>query len=483
VSFAVTTDVAVPLRDGVVLGADLWEPRGAPPGPAILWRTPYLRQDALPCGFLDPRAALARGYRIVVQDVRGMGTSGGAFEAFTGEAADGVDTIAWMAAQPWCDGDVVMAGYSYVGIVQWLAAAERPAALRAIAPSISSDGAGTGWTFTSGVVEQGLVATWLAAALLPEDERWLDDVERAFDGLDELTARLPWARGWLTEPPESPFWRARSAADRGVDVPVLSIGGWYDVLLAGTLAAHARHGGPLIVGPWAHEVEASHLVGDLNAGVAGTAAAYGLTERMCDFYDAARAGRPSPLPPVSVYVLGAGAWRAFDAWPPPGAERVIAALDGAGAFAVDPADPTPAVGGRALRLWCVDWGYGPRDQRAQMARADVVALDVAYDGPALLCGPATARLRVGDAAGDWVATLCVERAGGAVLNVAEGIARRGAGDAEVAVDLGHVCWELQPGERLRLLVAGAAWPRYAVGAAVGEQVVRGGAVELTALSR
>jgi putative CocE/NonD family hydrolase len=478
-SFRVTTDIVVPVSDGTLLRADLWEPADAAPGPTILWRTPYLKRDALPCGFLDPRAALARGYRILVQDVRGMGASDGTFEAFAGEAVDGFDTIAWMAGQPWCDGDVVMAGYSYVGIVQWLAAALKPPALRAIAPSISSDRSDVGWTFREGVVEQALVSTWLAAALLPEDERWLDAVEDAFTGLDRLTERLPWAAGWLTEEPGSAFWRARSAAHLEIDVPVLSIGGWYDVLLGATLAAHDRHGGPLIVGPWAHEIQALHLVGDLNVGLAGNAAAYGLTDRMCDFYDAARAGVPSPLPPVSVYVLGAGEWRAYEAWPPPGATLVSAALRGSGAFV---ADATPAVGGRALRLWCVDWGYGPRDQRAQMARDDVLVLDVAWDGPRLLAGPATAHLDVDDSAGDWIATLCVARVDGTVLNLAEGIARRAGGDAAVDVDLGHVCWELQDGERLVLLVAGAAVPRYARGAAVGAQVVRGGALTASSLS-
>jgi hypothetical protein len=479
-AFRVRTDLAVPMDDGVVLRADLWEPEGAPPGPVILWRTPYLREEALPCGFLDPRTALARGYRIVVQDVRGMGGSDGTFEAFTHEGADGARTIDWIAEQPWCDGNVVMAGYSYVGIVQWLAAARRPAALRAIAPAISSDRPDAGWTYTDGVVEHALVASWLAAALLPDQERWLDGVERAFDRLDALVERLPWAKPWLTSPPGSAFWRERSAAGADVGVPVLSIGGWYDVFLRATLAAHRA--GPsdrLIVGPWEHEIRALHLLGDLNVGFAGNAAAYGLTARMCDFYDAAIAGAEPDLPPVSVYVLGAGEWRAYPSWPPPGAAVERAALRGGGRFRVDPTDPTPAVGGRALRLWCADWGYGPRDQRAQMARTDVLALDVDLAGPALLAGPVRARLGVADSAGDWVATLCVARADGLVVNVAEGIARREGGAREVVVELGDVCWELGRDERLVLLVAGAAVPRYAPGPQVGEQVVEGGVVELT----
>jgi putative CocE/NonD family hydrolase len=486
--FTVATDLAVPLRDGVTLRADLWEPGGgAPRGPAILWRTPYRKEDALPCGFLDPRAALARGYRIVVQDVRGTGTSGGALEPFVNEEADGADTVAWIAAQPWSDGNVVMAGYSYVGAVQWLAAAGAPPGLRAIAPSISTDSYGEGWTFRDGVLELGLVTSWLAAALLPEADRWLDGVEQAFDGRDELLAALPWAADWFAQPADAPYWAARSVRDRRPDLPVLSIGGWYDALLAGTLAAHAAGRHPsdrLIVGPWAHEVETLHLVGEWNVGFAGNGAAFELTRRLCDFYDAVLAGRAPDLAPVTAYVLGGGRWLELDAWPPPGAATRTLAARGAGRFAVDPAAPTPAHGGRALRLWCVDWGWGPRDQRAQAARADVLRLDLEPPGErAWLAGPVRARLPVraeGGATRDWVATLCLERPDGALLNLAEGIARRPVDAAQVAVELGDVCVELQPGERLALLVAGAAWPRWEPPADPGvQEVLPGAAVELT----
>jgi putative CocE/NonD family hydrolase len=484
-SFRVAADVEVAMRDGVGLRADVWEPEGAPPGPAILWRTPYVKEEALPCGFLDPRTALGRGYRIVVQDVRGTGTSGGTLEPFVAEEADGADTIAWIAAQPWSDGNVVMAGYSYVGAVQWLAAAGRPAGLRAIAPSISADRYGEGWTFRNGVLELGLVSGWLAAALLPPDERWLDGVERAFGARDELVAALPWAGEWFAHGADSPYWAARSARERRPELPVLSIGGWYDVLLGGTLAAHAASRHPsdrLIVGPWAHEVATEHIVGDWNVGFAGHGAAFGLTGRMCDFYDAVLAGRAPALAPVTAYVLGGRRWIELDAWPPAGAEVRTVAARGAGSFSVDPAAPTPAVGGRGLRLGCVDLGYGPRDQRAQAARDDVVALPLDAPG-GLLSGPVRARLRVrarGGPTRDWTATLCLARADGVLLNLAEGIARCPVDAAEVTVELGDVCVELQAGESLVLLVAGAAWPRWEPPAHAGLQEVHdGSAVELT----
>ena len=69
----------------------------------------------------------------MLQDVRGKGASDGAFEPFVQERADGYDSVQWVAAQPWCDGRVVMLGASYVGATQWLAASTRAA--RRCAPS------------------------------------------------------------------------------------------------------------------------------------------------------------------------------------------------------------------------------------------------------------------------------------------------------------------------------------------------------------
>jgi putative CocE/NonD family hydrolase len=487
-SLLLTRDVPMVARDGVTMRSDLWEPAGAPAGPAILWRTPYLTEDALPCGFLDPRVAIDRGYRIVVQDVRGSGTSGGALEPWVNEEADGVDAVAWVAEQPWCDGRVVMAGYSYVGATQWLAAVGAPPALCAIAPSISGDRYGEGWAFRDGVREHALLTSWLAAGLAPPDARWLDDVDRAFTNVDELLEIVPWAAPWFAQDADSDYWAARDVrARRGaIDVPVLSIGGWYDTLLADTLAAHAASRHPfdrLIVGPWAHEIAVQHLVGERNVGFAANAAAFGLTARMCDFYDAVLDGREPPLAPVTAYVLGAREWREWPSWPPPEARPLDLTL-GAGEFSVDPADPVPAWGGRALRLWSADWGYGIRDQRPLAARADVLALElepVAED--TVLAGPVTATLAVeadGGTERDWVVTLAVEAADGRWDNLAETIARRPVAAREVVAHLGDVCVQLTAGQRLVVLVAGSSWPRWRPLPVAGRQRVREGTLRVTA---
>jgi uncharacterized protein len=479
-------DVAVPLRDGTVTRAEVWLPDGAEPGPAILVRTPYLKEDAAPEPITDVRLAAERGYAMVVQDVRGRGTSEGEFEPFVNEERDGADSVDWVATQRWCDGRVVMAGMSYVGATQWLAAAAGPAALKGIAPTLSSDDYGEGWFYSSGVPELGFLATWSAADLPPFEERWYDDPLRACDDLEGLARIAPWSAEWLEERADSEYWRERSVAHRRDDlnVPALAIGGWYDVFCDATLRSFARSRHPhdrLIVGPWGHDPYLDHLVGEVNLGFAGAGAADPLFEKMLDFYDAAIEERESGLPRVSVYVLGARRWVGLDEWPPPGGTRAAIPLE-PGEMAVDPADLVPSLGGRALLVQVPGGGWGVRDQRP-VARREDVTVAARHSSPERrwLAGPASAVLRTDAEGGStWAVTLCLEQPDGALHNLTEGVAIDD-GTGTTVVRLGDVCATVEPDQPVVALVAGSSfprWPRPRGGAT--QRLLEGSTLELTA---
>jgi len=129
-------DVVVPMRDGVALRADILLPSAEGKFPALIYRTPYGKQFALK-EYKTFEKAVARGYAVVVQDVRGRYASDGEFVAYQNEGRDGFDTIEWAAKQPWCDGNVGTFGLSYPGAVQWLAAVEDPPHLKAMAPAMT----------------------------------------------------------------------------------------------------------------------------------------------------------------------------------------------------------------------------------------------------------------------------------------------------------------------------------------------------------
>ena len=95
-SYEVTTErgVTVTMRDGVILRADIYRPKADGQFPVLLQRTPYNKSGGVAFGL---RAA-ARGYVVIIQDVRGRYTSDGDWYTFKHEPDDGYDTVEWAAA-------------------------------------------------------------------------------------------------------------------------------------------------------------------------------------------------------------------------------------------------------------------------------------------------------------------------------------------------------------------------------------------------
>src|SRR3954467_9749827 len=129
-------DVPVPMRDGVVLRADVIRPAGSQRFPTLVYRTPYAKAGAQR-SYTTFQRAVSRGYAVVIQDVRGRYASAGEFRPYESEGRDGYDTIEWAAAQPWSNGAVGTFGLSYPGAVQWLAAVENPPHLKAMVPAMT----------------------------------------------------------------------------------------------------------------------------------------------------------------------------------------------------------------------------------------------------------------------------------------------------------------------------------------------------------
>ena len=85
-------------RDGVRLDADIYRPDAPGEFPVLLMRQPYGRAIASTVVYAHPTWYAAHGYIVVIQDVRGRGTSQGEFKLFTSEIEDGEDTVNWAAS-------------------------------------------------------------------------------------------------------------------------------------------------------------------------------------------------------------------------------------------------------------------------------------------------------------------------------------------------------------------------------------------------
>jgi hypothetical protein len=152
-----TETISVPMRDGIKLATDVYRDDAVTKAPVVLMRTPYDRTKAK--GMAE-RWAKA-GYVAVMQDCRGTRASEGVTAPYNNEGQDGYDTLEWITRQSWCSGRVGMMGGSYVGAVQWQAAAENPPGLAAIAPQAT-------WSsfyrnlYLGGSVRLSLIAGWIA---------------------------------------------------------------------------------------------------------------------------------------------------------------------------------------------------------------------------------------------------------------------------------------------------------------------------------
>lgn len=486
------------MRDGVHLVADHYTPSTPNPAGTLLVRGPYGR--GFPFSLVFGRLYAARGYHVVLQSVRGTFGSGGEFEPMVNEAADGADTVEWLRGQSWFTGRFATIGVSYLGFTQWALLQDPPPELAAAVITAGPHdllasvwGTGTfavndflGWS--------DLVSHQEDAVRLRTGIRQMQAPRRVARALAELplgaSARgllgsgAPWFESWVENGANDPFWermRFPAALDR-VQVPVLLLGGWQDVFLQQTVQQYRHlHGRgvdvAMTLGPWTH----TQL---LTKGLATIA------QESLDWLDAHLGDAPAPRrpSPVRVFVSGQG-WRNLSDWPPattdhalyfrPGghlSETAPAAGTRPARFRYDPARPTPTTGGPLLSP---DGGY--RDDSHLAARDDVLSFTSAtltrdlygYGNPVIELAHTSDNPNVDL----FVRVSEVDVAKGRSRNVSEGYRRLGApqrtvdGDETVSVELDAIAHRFSAGTRIRVVVAGSWFPRYARNLGTGEPVL------------
>ncbi|MGB5047719.1 MAG: CocE/NonD family hydrolase [Caldilineaceae bacterium] len=347
-SHTVETDVLVPMRDGVILRADLYRPHGPGDLPVLLCRTPYNKRSERQVQ--DAVAMAQRGYLVVVQDVRGRDASDGEWQWMFGEdyreAEDGYDTVEWAAALPGSTGKVGTFGLSYDAWLQWELATLRPPHLVAMVPV----GIATSLLdMTYGIFETGRRLRWcysMAASYRckagvtvgpqnrdeanavwnqMERDKWLwflpfDDLpaDEIFFGLADQF------RDYLRRQ-NVDTWRFREKHTR-IDTPALSITGWYDRLL-GTkdhflgmrqngFSDHGRTNQKLIIGPWGHTTDFTSQVGVMDFGPEAALDYYDLLSHWFDYWLKGIATGVMDEPPVRRFLMGENRWYDDDGWPP-----------------------------------------------------------------------------------------------------------------------------------------------------------------------
>ena len=407
-------DVPMPMRDGVILRADILRPAGPGPFPALLNRTPYKKS-------VEGLEAFARaGYVVLSQDFRGRYASDGEFILFSEEQThdpeDGYDSVEWIARQPWCTEKVGTFGASYNAWAQYQLAKLQPPHLVAMsAASIPPELTDVDWP---GAFKPARRLKWWFTNMGPDLRRRAglpgpyskEEATAEWDEKigDDLIHRLPYselcdllpppinaqAKRWMENPGMRP-WKLTDA-HRQITVPNLDFTGWFDHccsienflgMRANAATDTARSQTRTLIGPWNHGGFGNRALGDFDFGPEAQIDIQQIQIRWFDHWLKGEANGAEEDPIVRYFVMGTGIWKTASTWPPTGTQNTnffLGELDGSEdidtpgllnavapnvesnvTFISDPSDPVPT-------LWDASWFSRVADRSELNFRTDIL---------------------------------------------------------------------------------------------------------------
>lgn len=486
--------IAIPMRDGTSLAADLFLPAGhsrdkCPQGlPVILIITPYDRTREGPAK-LWRECFLRNGYAFVAQDMRGMHASASAGKRAS-RHGDGYDTVEWIARQPWSNGKVGMLGYSHLGAVQYETAITAPPHLACAIPAQAP-------------------GNYYTDSYYPEQLRKAD-METLLRG--EFTSR--------TQQLLVRRIRGRERSSIGqFNIPMLHSAGWFDFYKEGAIEmfqACQKDAGPgargnqkLLIGPWGHGVLQEENHGAplrLDGGMAFPANSKRDWEKdvWLPWFDHWLKGKQTGVmdqPPVLYYLMGAvddpkapgNRWVTAKDFPPEStavpyyahSDRSLKTVpptreSEAIQYVYDPRDPVPTVG----RVHARTPVKGPRDQREVEKRPDVLLFTTPQlASPLEIVGQVRVRLWASSDRKDtdFTAKLTDVYPDGRSIIFLDGIVKGRYRNTylreefltpgeiyEFEIDLGYIALALAPGHRLRLAISSSNFDRFDINPSTGE---------------
>lgn len=251
----------IPMPDGVGLSGRLWLPENRP-APVVLEYIPYRKRDGYRA--LDDlwgRTLASHGVAFARIDVRGSGDSEGVMtdEYSPAELADGMECIAWLAAQPWSSGSVGMRGISWGGINSLQVAALRPPALKAIMPMCACDNRFTGDAHYIGGALGHTNFQWgvlfklvMAGPPAPDvaGPAWVAEWRKRLEAAPDILAQ------WTSHQRYDAYWQRGSISSDydAIRCPVYVVGGLYDSYIDTVFRLLEKLDAPRkgLIGPWGH---------------------------------------------------------------------------------------------------------------------------------------------------------------------------------------------------------------------------------------
>jgi len=503
------TEVMVPMRDCVRLATDIHLPPGPGPFPTILIRLPYDKERGMEGLSLMDVASFVftwAGFATVIQDTRGRFASEGEWYPFVHEQEDGLDTVRWVEAQPWFDGNLGLFGGSYFAFTELAVAHQVPESVRAMVPLVIT-GDVYSWLFQSGLPRSDIAVNWALGSLMEDpldpvpEELFLEAALHwpLIEGDDATVGDLAWFDEWMTHPFRGepyPSFLPEDVYER-IGVPMLMLSGWFDIFQAGQLrdfdTARSREEAPgdvrIIIGPW------SHVMGfgeghDYPFQQPKSLVAF--IGHLVNWFGHHLQGKPlRDWGPVHLYDPGTGAWTDRDElWSAQRTESVLYLRGDHGAASCDPVgelSTEPAAAPAAL-----EYTYDPLVPLVRYGgpllgmKSGCVLEEAACDRPDVLTflsaplprdlpvdGEIVLELPVSSSAPDtaFVGRLALVQEDGKAYFFRQGVATLSHRDGDrnqapytpgevvdLRIEMPPVVWTLKQGERLRLEISSSSFP-------------------------
>ena len=422
IDVVVEKNVMISAKDSILLATDIYRPalNGVPVSsryPVLFQRTPYDKEGER----FIPQATLfaSQGFIVAIQDLRGRYHSQGLFTKYSPlEASDGAVSVEYLAKLPYADGRVGMWGTSYGAHTQADASKLNPKGLSAMV--INMGGMTNAWDHAvrqGGAFELGRELTWAWRQIPLEINDPVVEAHFNREKIEDWYQAWPLRKGLsplsiapnfedyffeeLTHGDYDDYWKESGINweeyyPQTADVPMVHIGGWYDIFLRGTIKNYVelsriqKSAKWLIIGPWTHSGNTRTYAGDVD---------FGAESAIPDFHEDYQIKwfnyllkdsiySDDAIKPIRLFVMGTGDgsknengrlshggyWKTMDQWPPPG-EEVSFYLQEEGllslekpkqdlsftTYTYDPDHPVPTLGGNTSAR-VKDGGF---DQRAR----------------------------------------------------------------------------------------------------------------------
>ena len=515
-------NIEITMRDGTILRHNMTRPDIDGKFPVLLERSPYNKEGGSENGVGSPEFFAARGYVVIIQDVRGRFASDGDFYPFkddgNGSNKDGYDTVEWLANQDWSTGKIGTIGGSYSGATQYRNAISNPPNVKAMFVRESSADYSEEWVYRGGAFELGFNFGWAHGVTLSnlnhlvtdekheEKEKMLTEVSNNIDDWHKKTPLFPtqffdglsdWYNDWLENPPPSDYWNEFDMSNHfgNIDIPIYHLGGWFDVFLNGTLKFYqgvskngksdkTKQNQRLIVGPWVHgptNID-NRFAGEFDFG---PDAALDFNELRLPWFDFWLKGKNNGIDEtkkINFFVMGKNEWKQADEWPLNNTTYTkyyfnkklngeIKSLysgtlsdkkeieNSQLSFTNNLNNPVPSLGGNTLSIPNGVFEHSSVDKQCITFSTNPLENELEVTGPV----SAEIYVNSDQENSDWVVRLCdVDQSGYSRL-VCDGIFRSHATSGEIQkikIDMWATSNMFLKGHRLRISVTSSCFPRF-----------------------